>query len=406
MKKPFRSTLLFLFVLIAFNTGCSSGGGGNDGSETGILSDTGIVGLRYQTASQSGTTGPGGTFQFMAGETISFWIGNLQIAADVPARKRLTPMDFLPANRELLNIGSSGNDGLSTHRPVEIVLAEDTPTVNIMRLLMILDEDQNTRDGGDIVITERVIEQFNQALADPAIGGSVTIDFNQIPEDFALTTKIPPPPTDEVLDAEGLPPAEPPRVLSAINTILEAICFFPADNEACETPPGIAELDAAIPRATLLEDKKNTDGNGNLLPGIVSREDIRAKIQRIQGGIRSIDEISTENVKDYLLEQTNAFTALSANAFFLSTEALEIPATDTGVKEIFIRSLTGDFTIDKMEVISTNDMAVAVNAFSTQTQSFEFFVTGDAGDEATLLINFKVAGDYRWIKKQLRVLVK
>ena len=119
-------------------------GGGGTVTSTGIFVDSPVEGLRYVTNSLEGDTDAGGRFNYRAGETVQFYVGDILIGAAAGALE-LSPIDLVPSARN-----------------------ESHPTVtNIARFLQTIDDDGDPRNG--IRITELV--------ADLARGQS--INFNQ-----------------------------------------------------------------------------------------------------------------------------------------------------------------------------------------------------------------------------------
>ena len=90
---------------------------------SGIFLDSPVENLPYTTASQSGITDEQGRFNYIAGETIVFSIGNIEFPP-VDARDIITPVDLF-------------SDGTVNHRGV----------VNISRLLQTLDSDDDLSNG-------------------------------------------------------------------------------------------------------------------------------------------------------------------------------------------------------------------------------------------------------------------
>lgn len=171
--KRFLSLILCASVL----TGCGSDGGSDDNDAlVGYLTFHGIRGLSYETQSQSGTTGIRGEFYYRPGETLTFRLGNIVLARDVPAKERLSPLDLVPENQEELYQGVMV-DGLSTHKPVETALVEsDTYLINVYRLLLALDADENEKNG--IYIRDEILEEI---VAYPM---EEPINFHKNPADF------------------------------------------------------------------------------------------------------------------------------------------------------------------------------------------------------------------------------
>ncbi len=101
-----KSTRLVLPILTALLlSACGSGSSGvstgsanpssesetSTGPQTGRFVDSAVEGLQYSTNSQSGITGPDGTFSFLAGESVTFSIGGV-VLPTVPAAELITPL--------------------------------------------------------------------------------------------------------------------------------------------------------------------------------------------------------------------------------------------------------------------------------------------------------------------------
>ena len=366
-----RKSLVIGTVLVLSACGGSGGGGGNadNGLLTGQFTDLGIEGVRYQTQSQSGLTDEDGRFQYYPGETVDFWVGNLQIGSAVPAAPYITLLDMTEASRAQLNAGGVNDQGLSDHRPVEDALTSDLYISNLTRLMLTLDDDRGASANSNIRFSERDIAQFNVQLE--AIGG--TLDLTVPNDEFANKT-----------------------TLSPANQILKSICFFPEDDFRCGEPPTQAEIDAAPPRPQVAED---------IDPDITYREDLIQRQRSIEDSKRTLDLTSLDRVRTYLLQQANAYNAKLGEPYFLSDFAVNIPAGDQAIRRLTVESFKGDVILDNLVVISTNPQAVTVHSSSAQLRTVEYYATGAAGTESTLLINFRLPGEYRWIRKSVRVRV-
>lgn len=77
-------TLCVLMLAVMVMAGCDS----STSVQQGRIVDTAVAGLNYTTETQSGVTGPDGGFSFVAGETVSFAVGDFEIAA-VPAKETI-----------------------------------------------------------------------------------------------------------------------------------------------------------------------------------------------------------------------------------------------------------------------------------------------------------------------------
>ena len=90
---------------------------------TGVFVDSAVEGATYATLTQSGTTNAEGEFSYLAGEQVTFSIGNAQLPA-VAAASQITPVDI----------------AASSATPAAM-------TTNIARLLQSLDQDGNPDNG-------------------------------------------------------------------------------------------------------------------------------------------------------------------------------------------------------------------------------------------------------------------
>lgn len=113
----------------------------------GIFIDSAVIGIGYRTETQSGVTDEEGNYNYLEGETVTFFIGDLTFPA-TPASGVVTPF----------NIAASES-------------VDDNQVVNIARLLQTLDQDGDTSNG--ITITDTAI-----ATAEP-------VDFNLSTDEFA-----------------------------------------------------------------------------------------------------------------------------------------------------------------------------------------------------------------------------
>lgn len=368
IMKVAHITLLALFAL----SGCMGGGGsGSDDRETGYITPAGIRGLHYQTASQTGTTDSAGRFKYYPGERLSLRVGNLPLFDDIPVSDYLTPLDFVETIRTQLNTAGLTDEGLLSHKPQETALIEKTVIMNLTRFLLSLNWEGNTADGKGIDIRQRVIDQINAAL--PELSGP--IDFTAAETDFIK---------------EGTSP-------SPANQLLARICFYPPDDELCQTPPTLDEIAAADPVPDNPDDR---------VPGKEYSEDLANKRDRIIKSIRKVDDVSRDEARQYLKRELDTISLMRANRYYLDDETANLSASDTGIKTVQIRKINGTPNLSALEAKSTNPLDVVIHAYDRQGANVDYFIDGDAGREGEVLVNFKPAGDYRWVKKQLRVVIE
>ena len=113
-----------LTVLAAALAACGGGsGGGPTTVSTGVLVDSAVTGIGYKTATQSGITNAKGEYSFLSGETVTFFVGNIQFPP-VVAKGIVTPLDIAQTT-------DINNQVVS----------------NILVLLQSLDEDGNPSNG-------------------------------------------------------------------------------------------------------------------------------------------------------------------------------------------------------------------------------------------------------------------
>ncbi len=150
--KPKLNGNIFLILCISLLAACGGGGGGgtecfsvdcvdfsidpfdpldfsdpSPGPNTktvlsGRFIDSAVEGLRFETPTQSGLTDANGTFKYINGEAVSFFIGDIMLGKST-AITRITPMNLVP--------GDSNNPQV----------------VNILRFVQSLDEDNNPDNG-------------------------------------------------------------------------------------------------------------------------------------------------------------------------------------------------------------------------------------------------------------------
>ncbi len=121
----------------------------------GVFIDSAVQGVNYITSTQQGITDENGTFSYLEGEVITFYIGGI-VAGTAPASSRMTPFDLVPNSNE----------------------ATDSHVTNLCRFAQTLDNDGDPSNG--IKITPAV----RQAAAD------YSINFNQTISDFAQDSNV------------------------------------------------------------------------------------------------------------------------------------------------------------------------------------------------------------------------
>ena len=136
------NTIRFLIVtfLLLFLAACADDGDG-DGARTGTFIDSAVEGVVFTTATQSGTTDSAGTFIYLPGEVVSFYIGDILIGT-ATGSALLTPLDFVTG-----------------------AIDETDPQVtNILRFVQSLDAD-NDPDNGITISAAVTLAAAGQSLS-------------------------------------------------------------------------------------------------------------------------------------------------------------------------------------------------------------------------------------------------
>lgn len=132
---------------------------------TGVFLDSPVMNIGYSTATQSGNTNAMGEFSYVAGEEVTFAIGDLVFPSTM-AMPTVTP----------LNIAGSED-------------VTDSSVINMIRLLQTLDQDGNPDNG--ITITQTAIDSasvvdFSQSVDDFASSSAVTMTISNGGQDDAV----------------------------------------------------------------------------------------------------------------------------------------------------------------------------------------------------------------------------
>lgn len=184
-----NSTIRLLLAGLVVGGVVACGGGGDSSSSsdnpsptvlTGTFIDSAVGNIGYRTATRSGTTNSAGEFQYLEGETVVFFIGDLELPP-VEAKVIVTPLEI------------ARTDDTNNH----IV-------INLARLLQSLDEDGDPSNG--ITIT-----------ADAALV-AVPINFDQPVVDFATRPEL-----NNMLSSVGKTLITAEAAIDHLNDSLEAL---------------------------------------------------------------------------------------------------------------------------------------------------------------------------------------
>ncbi|MYL27377.1 MULTISPECIES: hypothetical protein [Halomonadaceae] len=359
--------------------GCGGSDGDGDGDlRTGTLFTEGVENIHYETRSQSGTTGENGEFRYHPGETLTFRLGNLVLAENVPAAPFLTPIDFTAEARRQLHSGGTDGEGLETHRGIEEDLAENNAiAINITRLLSALAEQDSPASSEETLeITQRTIDQLNSYLADDS---NPRIDFSVSTESFSRPDNI----SEDNREDDTGDLIDP----SPANRLLDSICFAPEGDELCEAPPTESEIgNATGDRVEELEDER----------------------RNILNARRTLDRAPTGNTIEFLSQDTLDFRNDLATAFYLEPGTLTIGPSDGSIRTVAIkRTGSSGFSLKRLEA-KAEGSGWAIHSVDRQEGTVEFYRnTSRPAESGTILVNFKVDypgfDNYRWVRKNLLV---
>lgn len=170
--------------------GCSSSESPpeNNPESTGVITTPIVAGLRYATNTQDGVTDVTGTFKYLEGEVVKFYIGDVFVGESY-ARSVLTPLD--------LEQTASATRTLNTQKASSI---NDNWAINLFNLLLALDANGNASDG--IEITAETISQIT----------TVALQLELPPADFIVNTA-----TIEFIVAINVTLSDPAEVSAFIN---------------------------------------------------------------------------------------------------------------------------------------------------------------------------------------------
>jgi len=155
--------------------------------ETGVFIDSPVKGLAYQTELLSGTTNEQGEFNYFAGETIEFFVGDISIGESI-ANRIVTPDDLVSKNRQhtvnhrrnlirflqTLDSDSEPSNGIEINAEVagrthNIVLDFDLPVDQFERLTGLATLLAEATNAGTLVSEFSALRHYRRSLASHGI---------------------------------------------------------------------------------------------------------------------------------------------------------------------------------------------------------------------------------------------
>lgn len=162
--------------------------------KTGYFIDSAVSGLQYSSISRQGITSRSGSFEYIEGELIKFYIGNIEIG-EVTAKTVITPMDFSvnkfaidKDNIKLTNIlrlfqtldsDGDASNGITIDENVRLGARDLALSTSINddgftenhEVLMFISSVSNT---SHFITTEQALNHFEETLAELELTGSPT----------------------------------------------------------------------------------------------------------------------------------------------------------------------------------------------------------------------------------------
>jgi len=194
MALPFRKSALILATSLAV-AACGGGGGSskknhtnpddgnNTKAQTGVFVDSPVAGISYETKTQSGVTSAFGEYNYLPGEEVTFFIGDLKFPP-VKASGIVTPADIAEDNETLqtnilqilqtLDADGDPSNGITIREDAadhfigaELNLAEESFDTEVAGILKNIDENL------DLVDEDKANEHFGQTLRSMLLGSWV-----------------------------------------------------------------------------------------------------------------------------------------------------------------------------------------------------------------------------------------
>ena len=123
-----------------------------------------------------------------------------------------------------------------------------------------------------------------------------------------------------------------------------------------------------------------------------------------------MEDTSTEDAQTYLTRELKGISTAVAKRYYLDDDVASYPATDTAIKQVAVRRIGGGLALAELEAISTRPQDIQVYSTDWQSAEVEYFVAGPvagtSGRESELLLSFRPENTYRWVRKQLRVIIR
>jgi len=140
----------------------------------GHFLDNAVVGAQFVTPSMSGTTGIGGLFSFLEGETVEFYVGDIFLGSAL-GQEFITPRDFTDQSLRKLD---------------EIYLPDDH-TTNVVRFLQTIDIDGSVkRNDSNGILASLYANDITISAATAEMAKGFSMNFQQTVGEFETDTQV------------------------------------------------------------------------------------------------------------------------------------------------------------------------------------------------------------------------
>jgi len=158
--------------LVLLLAACShNGGGSSKPSElAGVFKAGNVSGLGYRTPTREGVTDTQGTFKFLPGETVTFFVGGIELGA-APGAAEITPFTLAGMTPPTTEPALRRELDRATRTSGNFVRA-----INMARLLLALDADGNSTNGLDVSGRENALATATLNFEQPVYAFATQLD--------------------------------------------------------------------------------------------------------------------------------------------------------------------------------------------------------------------------------------
>ncbi|MEZ5726688.1 MAG: Ig-like domain-containing protein [Burkholderiaceae bacterium] len=314
---------------------CGGGGGTSSATpQTGVFIDAAVAGIGYRTATQSGVTDANGSFRYLPGETVTFFVGDIALPP-IAAKGTITPFDLA--------------NSTDSYHPIAL---------NVASFLQSLDADGDPSNGIAIPAGAAAL----------ATGG---VDFNVPPATFAQNVNL----IALVRDANPGANRTPVTADAARAHLQLTLNGLPATEHPDLAPVASAVVSATpvtINTAVTFSGQASQDPNGDTL---TYRWSLTTRPDASQAALASVDTVQVAFTPD--VAGTYSATLVVSDGVLESTASVNLIATNPPAPTPPAVTLTG-ISISQLPARIAVGGTSALTATATYSDSSTVDVTGRA----------------------------